>query len=209
MVRALHESAAGRADRTQDFLALARWFAHLPSDADRHRPWRSAFGLAPVRHLTVTAADELGDATPWADAPPLTISPQLRKSGSYERRGRATRVTDRTEAKELLAVRARHEAEQTAAARRRILTHGPRPLSAFGELDPEAFRLFLALLGDALGAMGPRAARAQVHTSDGELTVTLTRPAAGATAVLATPDGELWGPDVVVDIASAYESARA
>lgn len=84
-------------------------------------------------------------------------------------------------------MRARHEAEQAAAARRRILTHGPRPLSAFGELDPEAFRLFLALLGDALGAMGPRAARAQVHTFDGELTVTLTRPAAGATAVLATP----------------------
>lgn len=212
MVRALHDRAGGRTDRTQDFLVLARWFAELPTDGDRHRLWRSAFGLASVRHLSVTAATEdawtdgeVGTTTPWAEAPPLQISPQLRRSGSYERRGRAVRVADRTAAKSLLAGRARREAEQTEAARRRILTDGPRRLSAFGGLDPEAFRLFLGLLGDALAAMGPRATVAQVHTSDGELTVTLTRLPDAGTAVITTPDGELSGPDHLVDIASAVD----
>ncbi|MHB1065329.1 MAG: TIGR02677 family protein [Georgenia sp.] len=212
VVRALHEKAGGRTDRTQDFLTLARWFATVPTDADRHRLWRSAFGLAPVRHLSVTAATEdawaaagLGNTTPWALAPPLEISPQLRRSGSYERRGKAVRVADRTEAKRLLTERSRREAEQTAAARRRILTDGPQPLSAFGELDPAAFRLFLGLLGDALAAMGPRATTAQVHTSDGELTVILTRIPGASSMVLTTPDGELSGPDHLVDIASAVD----
>lgn len=58
VVRALHERAGGRTDRTQDFLTLARWFAVLPDDAARHRLWRSAFALAPVRHLSVTPATE-------------------------------------------------------------------------------------------------------------------------------------------------------
>lgn len=210
VVRALHDKAGCRTDRTQDFLTLAGWFAELPTDGDRHRLWRSAFGLEPVRHLSVTGATadawadaEVGSTTPWAEAPPLEISPQLRRSGSYERRGRAVRVTDRTAAKSLLVGRARLEAEQTAAARRRILTDGPRPLSAFGELEPEAFRLFLGLLGDALAAMGPNAATAQVHTSDGELTVTLTRMPEAGTAVITTPDGNLSGPDHLVDIAPA------
>jgi len=210
VVRALHEKAGGRTDRTQDFLALARWFADLPTDAERHRLWRSAFGLASVRHLSVTAATEeawsaaeLGNMTPWADAPPVEISPQLRRSGSYERRGRAARVADRSAAKAMLAEQARLEAEQTSAARCRILTDGPRSLSAFGELDPQAFRLFLGLLGDALGAMGPQASTSQVHTSDGEATVTLTRRPDAGVAVIRTTEGDLWGPDHLVDIASA------
>ena len=212
VVRALHEKAGGRTDRTQDFLTLARWFAALPADADRHRLWRSAFALTPIRHLSVTAATEdawaeaeLGNTTPWADAPSLEISPQLRRSGSYERRGKAVRVADRTEAKRMLIESARHEAEQTAEARRRILTKGPMPLSAFGELDPAAFRLFLGLLGDALAAMGPQASTAQVHTSDGELTVTLTRIAGAGAMVISTSDGELSGPDHLVDIATAVD----
>ena len=213
VVRALHEKAGGRTDRTQDFLTLARWFAELPTDGDRHRLWRSAFGLAPVRHLSVTAATEdawaaadLGNTTSWAEAPPLQISPQLRRSGSYERRGKSVRVTDRTGAKALLAERARRELEQTEAARRRILTNGPRPLSAFNQLDPEAFQLFLGLLGDALAAMGPQGTTSQVHTSDGELTVTLTRIPGKRTAVIRTPDGELSGPDHLVDIVSAIDT---
>lgn len=214
VVRALHEKAGGRTDRTQDFLTLARWFAALPTDADRHRLWRSAFALTPARHLSITAATEetwaaaeLGNATPWAEAPPLTISAQLRRSGSYERRGKAARVADRSEAKQLLTGQARHENEQTAAARRRILTDGPKPLSAFGELDPEAFRLFLGLLGDALAAMGPEASAARVHTADGELTVTLTRIPEARTMVITTSDGELSGPDHLVDIASAVDAS--
>lgn len=214
VVRSLHDKAGGRTDRTHDFLTLARWFAILPEDGDRHRLWRTAFGLTPVRHLSVTAetedawaAADLGNATPWPEAPAVRISPQLRRTGSYERRGKSVRVADRSEAKALLIARARQEAEQTAAARRRILTHGPRPLSAFGELDPEAFRLFIGLVGDALAAMGPRAESAQVHTSDGELTVTLRRVHGSGVAVIRTPDGDLSGPDHLVDIASAADGS--
>lgn len=216
VVRSLHERSGGRTDRSQDFLTLAKWFATLSTDADRHRLWRSAFGLTPVRHLSLTPATEdawaeaeLGNTTPWAQAPPVEISPQLRRSGSYERRGKAARVTDRSEAKRMLADRARQEAQQTAAARRQILTDGPRPLSAFGQLEPGAFRLFLGLLGDALAAMGPTASTAQVHTSDGELTVTLARLPGAGTMVISTPDGELSGPDHLVDIASAVDSSNA
>lgn len=214
VVRSLHDKAGGRTDRTHDYLTLARWFANLDDDGDRHRLWRTAFGLTPVRHLSVTAetedawaAADLGNATPWAEAPAVRISPQLRRTGSYERRGKAVRVADRSDAKALLVARASAEAEQTAAARRRILTDGPRPLSAFGELDPDAFRLFIGLLGDALAAMGPRGETAQVHTSDGELTVTLRRVPGAGIAVVRTPDGELSGPDHLVDIASAVDES--
>lgn len=213
VVRTLHDQQGGRIDRSQDFLTLAAWFAQLPSEGDRHRLWRCAFGLAPVRHLSVTPETEeawerdgVGPTTPWAEASPLGISPQLRRSGQYERRGKATRVIDRAEGKRLLAQRARLQSEQTAEARRRILTRGPRPLSAFAELDAEAFRLFLGLLGDALAAMGPRARRAQVHTSDGELTVTLTRIPDATRAALVTPEGTFSGPDHLVDISSATET---
>jgi uncharacterized protein (TIGR02677 family) len=216
VVRALHEKAGGRSDRTQDFLTLAKWFATLPSDGDRHRLWRSAFGLTPVRHLTVTAATEdawanaeLGTQTPWADAPALQISPQLRRSGSYERRGKSAQIADRTAAKRMLVEQSRRESEQTAAARRRILTDGPRPLSAFGELDTDAFGLFLGLLGDALAAMGPGAERSQVHTSDGQLTVTLSRLPDADTMVLTTPHGRFSGPDHLVDIASSVTGDHA
>lgn len=212
VVRTLHEKAGGRTDRTQDFLTLARWFADLPRDEDRHRLWRSAFGLTSARHLTVTAetedawvAADLGNAVPWEEAPPIEISPQLRKTGSYERRGRAAAVVDRTQAKRQLSEQAARESAETAEARRRILTAGPRPLSEFGELDPRAFRLFLGLLGDALAAMGPEATTSQVHTSDGELTVTLMRQPEPALARITTVDGVLSGPDHLVDIASAVD----
>lgn len=214
VVRALHDSSGGRTDRTHDFMTLARWFATLESDGDRHRLWRSAFGLTPTRHLSVTSdtedaweTAELGNATPWAQAPPISISPQLRRTGSYERRGKVAKMADRTEAKTLLRERARHENEQTAAARRRILTGGPKPLSSFGVLDEESFTLFLALLGDALSSMGPAATSSQVQTSDGELTVTLIRTDGEGIARIATPYGELSGPDHLVDIASAVEEA--
>lgn len=207
VVRALHDQAGGRTDRSQDFLALATWFAALPTDGDRHRLWRSAFGLTSVRHLSVTAETEaawgeepLGSTTPWAQAPALEISPQLRRSGTYERRGKPAQVTDRSVARAILTAQAAAEAEQTAAARRRLLTDGPRSLSAFERLDTEAFRLFLGLLGDALAAMDPRVQTSTVHTSDGELRVTLTRVPDAPPVSLVTADGVLTGPDHLVEI---------
>jgi uncharacterized protein (TIGR02677 family) len=216
VVGALHERGAGRTDRARDFVALAGFFAALPDDASRHRLWRTAFGLTSARHLTVTpqtldAWQERPDiaSLSWAQAPPVEISPQLRKTGQYERRGKANRVQDRSEARALLAAHARAEAEQVAAARRRVLTHGPRLLSELAELDTEAFRLFLALLGDGLAALLPGQDRAEVQTSDGELRVVLTRVEGAGEATLRTPDGILTGPDLLVDVEPTVDASRS
>ncbi len=105
VVSALNERRAGRSDRSADFRTLARWFAQAPDEATMHRLWRAVFGLSSSRHLTVDA-DTLGEreeqpvpaSTPWYDAPPLMISPQLRKTGSYERRGKPNKIVDRSRA---------------------------------------------------------------------------------------------------------------
>ncbi|MFI9463259.1 TIGR02677 family protein [Streptomyces xiamenensis] len=73
VVRALNERRARRSDRSADFRELARWFAQAPSDAERHRLWRSAFGLYPARHLTIDAASldrDEADPVPAGTMPP-------------------------------------------------------------------------------------------------------------------------------------------
>jgi uncharacterized protein (TIGR02677 family) len=91
-VAAFNERRSGRSDRSADFRTLARWFAEAPDDAAAHTLWRAAFGLTPARHLTVTQdtivaweQEQPAPNTPWRSAPPVRISPQLRKTGSYER----------------------------------------------------------------------------------------------------------------------------
>ena len=216
VVGALHERGGGRADRSRDFVTLAEWFAALETDDARHRLWRTAFGLTSTRHLAVTPetveaweAYEGPPSPPWQEAPTVQISAQLRKTGQYERRGRANRVADRSAAKEVLAARAREQAAQTAAARDRLLAQGPRRLADFDVLDAGAFRLFLALLGDALAGVRPGATRSEIHTSDGELKVVLDGLDTAAEATLHTLDGRLTGPDVLIDIQLAAPALPA
>lgn len=207
VVRALNERRAGRSDRSADFRELARWFAEAPDDEARHRLWRSSFGLYSARHLTIDR-DSLAEreAVPvpasasWYDAPGVRISPQLRRTGSYERRGRARAVQDRTEAKAYLAELARKQADQTAAARARLATRGEVRLSDLGELDRDAFRLFLLLLGDALSAWRPDTESVSVTTNDGTMEIRLTRPRGGGIAEIHTLDGILRGPEHLVEI---------
>jgi len=201
----LNERRSGRSDRSADFAALARWFAEAPDDAAAHRLWRAAFGLSPARHLSVTGdtADEwenIPAGTPWSEAPPVRISPQLRKSGSYERRGQPSQVKDRSAGRELLRRHAEHEAAQTAEARRRLHTSGPTLLSDLDVLDPRSFRLFLSLLGDALAARAPGDTEVKTVTSDGSLGVRLRLVPDGGTAVIKTEDGVLTGPEHVIEI---------
>jgi uncharacterized protein (TIGR02677 family) len=195
----LNERRSGRSDRSADFAALARWFAEAPDDAAAHWLWRAAFGLSPARHLSVTgdSADEWQNVPPgtlWAEAPPIRISPQLRKTGSYERRGKPSQVRD------LLRLAAEQEAAQTAEARRRLRTSGPTLLSDLDVLDPRAFRLFLSLLGDALAARAPGSTEVTTVTSDGSLEVRLRLVADGGTATIKTEDGVLTGPEHVIEI---------
>lgn len=201
----LNDRRSGRSDRSADFRVLARWFAEADDDAAAHRLWRAAFGLCSARHLSVTTetADawrELPHGTPWQDAPPIRISPQLRRTGTYERRGKPSQVRDRSADRELLRRQAEREAAETAAARRQLRTTGPTLLSDLSVLDPRAFRLFLALLGDALAARHPGATEVKTVTSDGTLEVRLSLVADGGTATIRTFDGVLTGPEHVVEI---------
>ncbi|MCZ7416352.1 MULTISPECIES: TIGR02677 family protein [unclassified Streptomyces] len=207
VVRQLNERRSGRSDRSADFRTLARWFAEAPDDAARHRLWRVAFGLYSSRHLTVDAdtlaqrtAEPVPAATPWAAAEPLRISPQLRRTGSYERRGKPRRVADRGAARARLAEIAAREAEQTAQARRRLVTQGELRLSQLSEFDPRAFELFLRLLGDALATWRPGMTTTYATSGDGSLDIRLTALDDGSTAEIHTPAGMFRGPDHLVEI---------
>jgi uncharacterized protein (TIGR02677 family) len=207
----LNERRSGRSDRSADFRVLARWFAEAPDDGAAHRLWRSAFGMCSARHLSVTGetADAWSDvlpATPWRDAPPVRISPQLRKTGTYERRGKPNQVRDRSAEREFLRKRAEREAAETAAARKRLRTTGPTLLSDLGQLDTRAFRLFLALLGDALAARGPGEVEVKTVTSDGTLEVRLSLVPDGGTVTIDTWDGQLTGPEHVIEITDLLAS---
>lgn len=212
VVSALNERRTGRSDRSADFRTLARWFAQAPDENAMHRLWRAVFGLSSSRHLTVDA-DTLAEReeqpvmpnTPWYDAPPLLISPQLRKTGSYERRGKPNRIVDRSEQRRVLAERAARQAAETELARKRLLTHRPTRLSEIGTLDPAEFALFLGLLGDALSARRPDQHSVTTTTSDGALEIRLTALGSG-TAEIRTPDGHFGGPDHVIEIIDRTES---
>ncbi|MFD7706103.1 TIGR02677 family protein [Streptomyces sp. NPDC059786] len=215
VVRQLNERRAGRSDRSADFRTLARWFAQAPDDAARHRLWRVAFGLYSSRHLTVdadtlaerTAAPEPA-STPWGEARPLRISPQLRRTGSYERRGKPRRVADRGEAKRRLAEIAARQTAEVREARERLATGGPVRLSRLGDLDPAAFRLFLGLLGDALATWRPGMTTTVATSGDGSMEIRLTALDDGSTAEVRTPEGVFSGPDHLIDIIDLTEEVR-
>ncbi|MCW3817985.1 TIGR02677 family protein [Micromonospora sp. DR5-3] len=214
-VAAINERRSGRSDRTADFRRLALWFAQAPDDEAAHRLWHTAFGLSPARHLTVTAEtlavteqQPVAAATLWAQAPRLEISPRLRRTGSYERRGSPNRVIDRSEQRRLLAERMRHEAEQTARARTALATPGPVALSELARLDSAEFRLFLQLLGDALAASRPNHSEVETTTSDGTMAIRLRRIAGGAPVRIVTEDGVLAGPEHLIEIVDLVGAAR-
>jgi uncharacterized protein (TIGR02677 family) len=206
-VRAVNARRSGRSDRSTDYLRLAQWFQDAPSDDDRHRLARAAFGLYSARHLTVdpeTYAGWTDDpavvGAPWAEAPPVEISPQLRRTGSYERKGRPNQVIDRTAARAMLALQVRQQAEQIAAARRRLATDGEVELRALAGLDSTAFGLFLSLLGDALVSRRPTGGTIRTASTDGTMSIEMT-PLPGAEFVeLVTERGALWGSNHLVRI---------
>lgn len=215
VVAALNERRTGRSDRSADFRTLGLWFAQAPDEASMHRLWRSAFGLSPARHLSIDA-DTLATrehtpvpvSTSWAEASPLEISPRLRRTGSYERRGKPSRVADRSEQRRHLADLAERQATELAAARAALVSEHPVRLSDIGTMDPDAFRLFLSLLGDALTALTPGQRDVSTTTSDGSMAVRLTVLDGAGEIAIATPGGTFRGPDHLVHIVDLTEPAR-
>lgn len=218
VVAVLNDRRAGRSDRSADFRSLALWFAQAPDEESMHRLWRAAFGLHSSRHLTIDAdtleareADPVLAATPWTDAPPILISPRLRKTGRYERRGTANKVIDRSAQRRHLAERAAREAEETAAARDELLTKvgAAARLSDIGKLEAGAFRLFLALLGGALTAKTPGRTKVETTTSDGTMCIRLTELEYPGIAEIHTDAGVFRGPDHLIQITDLTEPARS
>ncbi|MDX6721057.1 MAG: hypothetical protein QOJ63_3311 [Solirubrobacteraceae bacterium] len=172
-----------------------------------HRLWRVAFGVGSSRHLvidgdTLEAREEhpVAASTPWADAPALRISPRLRRTGSYERRGRPNRIVDRADQRHLLERLAAEEAAETALARALLATGRALRLSELEELDNTAFGLFLTLLGDALGTRRPGQREVTTTTTDGTLRVRLISLDGDVRAAIRTPSGVLYGPDHLIEI---------
>lgn len=207
VVTELAERRSGRSDRAADFRTLARWFAEAPTEADCHRLWRAAFGLAPARHLTVDhdtlaerAEHPVANTTPWAQAPPVRVAARLRATGRYEPRGKPARVADRSAERRALAQRLAAERAQTEAAQARLATEGTVRLADLGHLDRDAFGLFLDLLGEALSQPVTPGATAWATTGDGQLAIALTPVGDGRVAEIPTDDGVLRGPDCWVAI---------
>lgn len=215
-VAGINERRANRSDRSTDLRTLARWFAQADTDLDAHRLWRAAFGLTPARHLRIDqqTLDER-DAKPvppqesWLSAPPLCITPRLRQSGRYTRRGRPNEVIDCAAEKARLARAAEVEAEQIEAARRRLATGERIRLSEIGELDSAAFDLFLDLLGEALAARGTGNSPIETTSSDGSIVVKLSPIGNGHFATIKTSAGHFRGPDHFVVIRHRFGERKA
>jgi uncharacterized protein (TIGR02677 family) len=210
--QAIHDRRVRRADRHQDFLTLARWFAEAEDDAAANRLWRAAFGLAPARHLWVNdeslsewEASDTTARTSWLDAPPLRIAPRLRVSGRYDRPGAPRVVIDRSRERAALAALAAEENRQIEAARQRLVSCGHCLLSEMGELEREVFDLLLDLIGSALSAVEPGAQVVNATSTDGALVIRMERVPNGGEAVIATSDGEFRCRDHFIEIIDAVD----
>jgi uncharacterized protein (TIGR02677 family) len=206
----INERRHQRADRAADFLALARWFAETPSEADAHQLWRAAFALTPARHLrvdeaTLVARESAGETarTSWLAATPLRIAPRLRRTGFFTARGGPRTVIDRAEEKALLAALTREEAAQIAGARERLARDRPLRLAERGCLDRAAFELFLDLLGEALSRKEHATETVEAFSSDGQLRVVLEPIPGAPSTTLVTARGTFSGPDHFVTISHA------
>jgi uncharacterized protein (TIGR02677 family) len=192
----LHERRAGRSDRAADFRRLALWFAEVPQDADAHRLWRAAFALSPARHLALAVIDEKITAnTSWRSAPGITVLPKLREQGVLPTRGAPPKILDRSRERAVLAARVAQEAAQTEAARAYLATNRDTRLSDLGRLDAHAFRMFLALLGEALAAQTNPDEPVERQTGDGSLAIRLIPLEPASHAELETELGRFCGRD--------------
>jgi len=203
----LNEKRLGRSDRSADFRTLAGWFMQCEDDGEAHRLWRAAFGLTAARHLSIDeetlAAREqtpVSTQSSWRDAPPLTINPRLRATGSYARRGATAKIRDRSKEKAQLANQIARESEEARQARRHLATGETTTLSAIGKLDEGSFRYFLQLLGEALAAAENTEATIHTTTGDGAIEIEMKPLAADQCALVHTPFGTFSGRDYQIRI---------
>jgi len=209
-VHTINDRRVSRSDRLADWRTLALWFAEAPSDHAAHRLWRSAFGMAPARHLlinqeTLELRDQLDESprVSWLEAEPVRVNPRLRASGRVTARGGPNRVIDTAKEREYLARLAAEENAQLEAAKRALVTREPLLLSHFETLDATAFELLLDLLGQAMNARMDPSRPVEAASTDGSLTVRLDPFQSHRPARIRTAVGTITGPDALVHISES------
>ncbi len=214
-VTGINDRRVRRSDRVADLQTLARWFAETPDDDAAHRLWRSAFALQSARHLAASRetierlANETGLAVSWQEAEPFVIPVRFRRTGRHGGKGPTHAIVDRSAEKAALALKAREEARQIAAARARLANGERLRLSALGNLEPQAFELFLDLLGEALVLRHRAGVIVEAQSSDGTLTI-LLEPIQGADFVtVCTKHGTFRGADHYITIRRTFAAQAA
>ena len=203
-VRRMHDHRANRADRSTDFLTLARWFAAAPDEGAMHQLWRAAFALNPSRHLRVNASTlqewaalDDGARPTWEDAPPYIIAISQWTRGSSVRLGKAPAIIDRSAAREALRKRADEESRALRAARQALANRTPCLLSDLPELDTPGFEVLLDAISEAFAHMGPGDLTGEATTADGGVTVMIELPVRREEwTTLSTCEGTLRGPNL-------------
>lgn len=189
-------SAAG------DFIALARWFNGIDSEADAHRLAHAAFGLGSARHahLAVDDPETVGTGHSWSEVP-VAVSPLLRVSGREASVGRTGKVPEMAERRAAARAAARAQAAQLTDAWALLHTDGTVRLSKFAELPSERFDRLLELLAAAWQALPEPGGLRRAASADGVTLIEL-RPIEG-TCTLRCERGTLTGPDCEVRMVSS------
>jgi hypothetical protein len=192
VITRIQESRTHKVDRADDFRILARSFAAAESDTHAHRLWRSAFGLCPARHLIVPSVE-------------VAMTSKLAQSNAQG--AVFSRVIDRTEEKQRLAIAAHEEAKRILAAQSRF-SAGRMRLSQLEYLEMDEFDLLLDLLGEAVSAKVFSSDAVEIFSRDGSLRIRL-EPIEDSQPVMIMTDGGMFsGPDYFISIDEAPLSLR-
>ena len=199
-----------RSDRAADLRELAAWFLEAEDDRAGHRLWRAAFGLAPARHLTVDSdrLEQMDSApvnpeTSWAEAPPVVIDPQLRRTGRQRMTSAVRSIVDTSAARGKLKQRLAAVRQQEDAVTKELFDLGRRRFSEVGELSSESFGLLMDLVSAAIDARRPHSTTAKGTSRDGRMRIEIDWAADSDVSSISTQNGVLQMIDAVFAVTSA------
>lgn len=192
-------AVGGTVSRKADLLRLASAMEKAPDPQEAWRLWRTATGLFPARHFTLTTPEvSNGHRISVWEAPPAAISRRLRTLASRSLAGRPAQIVDnaaaRAEARRL-AIREQLDLERAAAS---LSARSGTTLSDWESLTATESTLLLDLVAADRNHLAKDGSRSGVSV-DGRWRVVL-HPRPGS-AVLHTPDGRLVLPNALVEFA--------
>ena len=209
-VTRLSRVGLGATSRRSDFLRLARFFDSAETPDHAHEIAAAAFGLGSCRRLGTLAADSDDpepSVTAWRDAPRAVVPVSLRERGETAQRGRTTPIRDRRRQRELM----QRDRELRQVARESTAAELLACADSRGHVDGSYMSVAsFSMLRDLISRSGHGdGAYAEVRTAtESGVQCTVTR-AAGASTVVACPEGRLVMRGLVVSVAGEDQAARA